>query len=199
MPARACWRATAKPALDENQLGEAWADLGAGFGGERRQRPHELHLRSLTYPDLLAKAVHLAARQLGEPSFPTPSGSASASACRRPSAKRTRGPAPSPAAPSGRPSTAATRMATRPPRSRWRASKCRTCALPSQGMVQPCRAKVSVVGAVNRAQADQLVTQLLSRCHRAGACPALPPVPEVPALAAPASLTSRSSRRRPTC
>jgi zinc protease len=50
-------------------------------------------------------------------------------------------------------------------------------------VVQPCRAKVSVVGAVNRVQADQIVTTLLSRLP-AGACQPLPAVAEVAPLTA---------------
>jgi zinc protease len=50
--------------------------------------------------------------------------------------------------------------------------------------IQPCRAKVSVVGAVSRAQADALATTLLSRLP-AGKCEPLPAVPEVAPLAAP--------------
>ena len=50
-------------------------------------------------------------------------------------------------------------------------------------VVQPCRAKVSVVGAVNRAQADEIVTALLSRLP-AGACQPLPTVGEVAPLTA---------------
>ena len=52
-------------------------------------------------------------------------------------------------------------------------------------MIQPCRAKVTLVGAVNRAQADTLVQQLFARLtdsSQAGACVALPAVPEVQAL-----------------
>src|SRR6478735_5340965 len=42
-----------EPALDENQLSDAWADLGAGFeAGSGRDRM-SFSLRSLTYPDLL--------------------------------------------------------------------------------------------------------------------------------------------------
>jgi zinc protease len=53
--------------------------------------------------------------------------------------------------------------------------------------LQPCRAKVSIVGAVTRQQADALATQLLSRLPAtvAGKCEALPPVPEVDPLSAP--------------
>src|SRR3954471_12712440 len=49
-----------EPALDENQLGEAWADLGASFGAGASLDRMSFTLRSLTYPDLLTKAVHLA-------------------------------------------------------------------------------------------------------------------------------------------
>ena len=54
-------------------------------------------------------------------------------------------------------------------------------------LVAPCRAKVSVVGAVTRAEADALVTTLLARLPAAGAgaCEPLPPVAEVQPLAAP--------------
>jgi zinc protease len=43
-----------EPALDENQLGEAWADLGAGFGGDAGSDRMSYSLRSLTDPALLA-------------------------------------------------------------------------------------------------------------------------------------------------
>ena len=59
-----------EPALDENALGEAWADLGASFGAHASTDRMSFSLRSLTYPDLLAQAVQLAARQLAQPSFP---------------------------------------------------------------------------------------------------------------------------------
>ncbi len=50
--------------------------------------------------------------------------------------------------------------------------------------VQPCRARVSLVGAVDRAQADALVRELLGRLPSAGACAPLPPVAEVAPLQA---------------
>ncbi|MEO7128341.1 MAG: insulinase family protein, partial [Rhodoferax sp.] len=58
------------PALDENALSDAWADLGAGFDGSAGNDRMSFSLRSLTDPDLLGPAVQLAARQLGEPAFP---------------------------------------------------------------------------------------------------------------------------------
>ena len=56
-----------------------------------------------------------------------------------------------------------------------------------QRLVSPCRAKVSLVGAVTRAEADALVTTLLSRLPSAaaGRCEPLPAVAEVEPLAAP--------------
>ena len=53
-------------------------------------------------------------------------------------------------------------------------------------MFQACRAKVSVVGAVDRAQADTLVQQLLSRLPKddGKGCAPLPAVQEVPVLEA---------------
>ena len=57
-------------AMDENQLGEAWADLGASFDASAGNDRMSFSLRSLTDPDLLARAVQLAARQIGEPAFP---------------------------------------------------------------------------------------------------------------------------------
>ncbi|MFN7196766.1 MAG: M16 family metallopeptidase, partial [Hylemonella sp.] len=47
--------------------------------------------------------------------------------------------------------------------------------------LRACGAKVSIVGAVTRAQADALVAQLLARLPADG-CAALPPVPEVAPL-----------------
>jgi len=58
------------PALDENQLAEAWADLGASFDASAGAERFSLSLRTLTRPDLLERAVALAARQMGAPSWP---------------------------------------------------------------------------------------------------------------------------------
>ncbi|RYZ04938.1 MAG: insulinase family protein [Comamonadaceae bacterium] len=176
-----------EPALDENQLGEAWADLGAGFGGDAGSDRMSFSLRSLTDPALLAKAVHLAARQLGEPSFPADVwqrerqriGAAIREANTRPGtvAGRAYRQAVYGGHPYGYEATEATLAAIEVDDMR---RYYRTHVL-------PCRAKVSVVGNVTRAQADALVTELLSRLPQgAGACPALPPVGDVAPLAAPA-------------
>jgi zinc protease len=179
-----------EPALDENQLGEAWADLGAGFGGDAGSDRMSYSLRSLTDPPLLARAVHLAAREIGEPSFPPAIwqrerqriGAAIRESNTRPGtvAGRTYRQAVYGGHPYGYETTEATLAAIEVDDMRRF----------HRTHVLPCRAKVSVVGDVTRAQADALVTQLLSRLAQgAGACPALPPVPEVPVLAAPASVS----------
>lgn len=172
------------PALDENQLSEAWSDLGASFGGSAGQDRMSFALRSLTYPDLLGKAVQLAARQLGEPSFPDPVWQRDrqrwAAAMREANTK---------------PATIAARafdqavFGQHPYGYEATEQSIARIAVPDMQAfyqaVQPCRAKVSVVGAVNRAQADQIVTTLLSRLPN-GACRPLPPVAEVVPLAAAA-------------
>ena len=48
MTAKGVRAAAGKPALDENQLGEAWADLGASFGGSATDDRMSFRLRSLT-------------------------------------------------------------------------------------------------------------------------------------------------------
>lgn len=171
-----------EPALDENQLSEAWADLGAGFGGSAGGDRMSFTLRSLTYPDLLSKALKLGARQLGEPSFPeavwqrdrqrmvasireanTRPGTVAGKAF----AKAVYG-----SHPYGYDTTEETlaRIGVQDMRDFYK-------------LVQPCRAKVSIVGAVSRTQADQIATTLLSRLP-AGRCEPLPAVPEVQPLAA---------------
>jgi len=58
-----------RPALDENQLGEAWADLGAAFMATPGQDRFSFRLRTLTEPVVLTESVELAAQQMGRPSF----------------------------------------------------------------------------------------------------------------------------------
>jgi zinc protease len=173
-----------EPALDENALSEAWADLGAQFGGSAGSDRLTFALRSLTYPDLLAKAGALAARQLAEPTFPEalwlrerPKLIASLKeADTRPAtvASKAFQHAVYGAHPYGHEMTPATL-------SRITVADMR--ALHAQA-VRPCNARVSIVGALDRAQADALVTQMFARLPKS-TCAALPTVPEVAALSAP--------------
>ena len=175
-------RATAtEPALDENGLSEAWADLGGSFGGGASADRMTFSLRSLTYPDLLPKAVALAARQLADPSFPEaiwlrdrPKMIASLKEAQtRPG--NVAGKAFIKAVYGNHPYGAETTEAT------LLNTSVQDMAALHDRELRPCRAKVSIVGALNRAQADALVTQLLARLPQ-GACPDLPVVPEVAPL-----------------
>jgi zinc protease len=176
----------ADPALDENALGEAWADLGASFGASAGSDRLSFYLRSLTYPDLLPKAVALAARQLAEPAFPAAvwarerqrigaaikeSNTRPATVAGRAFAKAVYG-----SHPYGFEMTEQTLA-------RIEVSDMRSLYA---GWLQPCRAKVSIVGSVTREQADDMVTQLLARLPGASgqACRALAAVPEVEPLQA---------------
>ncbi|MDP1655793.1 MAG: pitrilysin family protein [Hylemonella sp.] len=172
-------------ALDENALGEAWADLGAAFAANASSDRMSFSLRSLTYPDLLARAVALAARQLAEPTFPQDVwlrererlAAAIREANTRPgtAAARAFAQAVYGAHPYGYEMTEETLA---------RISVADMQALHARAL-QPCRAKVSIVGAVTRAQADALVQQLFARLPMT-ACEAQPAVGEVAPLAAAA-------------
>ena len=176
-----------EPALDENALGEAWADLGASFGAGASSDRMSFSLRSLTYPDLLPKAVALAARQLGEPSFPQNVWQRDRQrmiASIKESNTR-------PATVAGRAFAANVYSGHPYGNEVTEASLANISTADMQALyaraIRPCRAVVTIVGAVTRAQADALVSQMLSRLPAASNvdCAALPAVAEVPPLAQP--------------
>ena len=176
----------AGPALDENALGEAWADLGASFDAGAGTERTSFTLRSLSDPALLDRAVALAAREIGEPSFPadvwqrereqinaalkeanTKPGTVSARAFSQ---------AVYGTHPYGQETTEETLAKIDVETMRARYAQ----------LILPCRAKVSIVGAVTRAQADAIATRLLSRLPaQNGRCEPLPAVPAIVALAVP--------------
>jgi zinc protease len=172
----------ADPALDENALSDAWADLGAGFDGSAGDDRMSFSLRSLTYPDLLGRAVQLAARQLGEPAFPE----AVWERNRQRMDASLKEALTRPGTVAGRAFTAAV-YGSHP--YGYEVTQATLAAIGVADMramyarlIVPCRAKVSLVGAVTRAQADALVTTLLSRLPAASSCAPLPTIPEVQAL-----------------
>ena len=181
------------PALDENALGEAWADLGASFGASAGGDRMSFTLRSLTDPALLPRAVQLAARQLGEPAF-------EAAIWER---DRQRVSASLKEA-NTRPGTVAGRTFSQAvygshpygfqttPESLARISVADMQALYARSIL-PCRAKVSVVGAVGRDQANTLVQQLLARLPQTP-CAQLAPLPVVAEVQ---PLTRASDQRIP--
>lgn len=172
----------AGPALDENELGEAWADLaasfGAGAGGERMS----FNLRSLAEEDLLQQAVALAARQLGQPSWPEAVWQREREQWKAALAESLT-----------RPGTLAQRAfkqavygdhpgaALITPES-LDAIGVADMQAKYQQQLQACHARVSIVGALSRERADALASELLAQLPGAEACSALPDLPPVPPL-----------------
>jgi zinc protease len=169
------------PALDENQLSEAWADLGASFSAGAGADRMSFSLRSLTYPDLFNKAVGLAARQMAQPAWPKDVWlrererivASIKEANTRPAtlAARAFNDAVYGAHPYGN-ETNEIYLAN---------IYVDDMVVMYRTLVLPCRAKVSVVGAVTKLQADALVTKLLAYLPQYG-CPQLPAIPEVKPL-----------------
>ena len=172
------------PALDENALGEAWADLGASFDAGAERDGFVYSLRSLTEGDLLSKAANLAARQLGEPSFPQAvwqrersrweAGIKEANTKPGTIASKTFATAVYGTHPYGQQTTAQTLQ-------HINVSDLQAF---HKRYVQTCRARVSIVGALKKEQAQQLVQTLLSRlpARSAADCAPLPAVPQVQPL-----------------
>nr|WP_315426779.1 pitrilysin family protein [uncultured Albidiferax sp.] len=170
------------PALDDNAVGEAWADLGASLGSSASADRMSFSLRSLTYPDLLDKATALAARQIGEPAFIDSLWQRE----RQRVAAQLKEAATRPGTVAGRALAAAVYgshpygyQLTEATLARIQTTDMRALYARS---ILPCRATVSLVGAVDRAQADALVTRLLARLPQT-ACAPLPALPEVAPLA----------------
>ncbi len=173
-----------EPALDENDLGEAWADLGASLEAGAERDGLVFSLRSLTEPDLLERAARLAARQLGQPSF-------AQNVWQR---ERARWAAAIKEADT-RPGTVATKAfaaavygghpyGQRPTAQTLANIEAADLQAFHARYLQACRARVSIVGALTRAQAQQLVQTLLSRLPvpPPADCAPLPAVPEVQPL-----------------
>jgi len=170
------------PALDENQLSEAWVDLGAQFGANAGSDRFSLSLRTLTREDLLSGAVRLAARQMAGPAWPE-------AVWQRDRERQLA----SLREADTRPATHASRAFAR---AVYGAHPYGQEATPEtlaaigvadmqrfyQRHVVACRAQVSLVGAIDRATADRIVGQLMAPLQAHG-CQPLPTVPEVQPLA----------------
>ena len=174
-----------EPALDQNALGEAWADLGASFDVSAGTDRTSYSLRTLSDPALLNKAVALASREIGEPAFPDDVwqrereriNAAIKEANTKPAtiAGRAFALAVYGVHPYGQEVTEETlaRIDIAAMRQRY------------QQLIVPCRAKLSIVGAVTRVEAETLATTLLSRLPASESCTPLPAIAPVAALAAP--------------
>jgi zinc protease len=172
-----------RPALDENQVTEAWVDLGAQFQVSATSDRFSVQLRTLTDPDILPQVLALAQQQLAAPAWPQ-------AVWQR---ERARWVAAWQDAQT-RPETLAERLFSQAVYGRHpygtEATPTTWATIDTSHMrdfyrkhAQICQARVTVVGAVDRAQADRVVTQLLAGWQAHG-CRALPPVPEVKPLMA---------------
>jgi zinc protease len=171
------------PGMDENAVSEAWADLGAQFDLQAGNDRMSYTLRTLTYPEVLDKAVQLAALQMGQPAFASDIwarerarlGAAldEANTHAETQAQRAFYAAVFGRHPYGYEPTRETLA---------HISVADMRALYARA-VKPCAATVSVVGAVTREQADALVRKLFARFPASNCSQALPPVAEVLPLA----------------
>ncbi|MBD3893644.1 pitrilysin family protein [Hydrogenophaga sp.] len=170
-----------RPALDENQLGLAWVDLGAQFGARASRDRFSVSLRSLSEPELLERAVALAAQQLAAPAWP-------ARVWQR---ERERLLAAMQEAET-QPATHAERAFARavfgdhpygfePRAATLGAITAADMRAFYRRHVVACRAKVSLVGAIDRARAELIVGQLMAAVAPHG-CAALPELAQVQAL-----------------
>jgi zinc protease len=171
-------------ALDENAVGEAWADLGASFSASAGSDRFSASLRSLTYPDLLDKAAVLAARILSAPAW-------SEAVWARERARWIAGIKEA----NTRPATIANRTFAQAVYGKhpygYEPTEATLNAISLANMqafytrhIAACSAKVNIVGALNRAQADALVSRMLQGFSKTE-CSELPAVPEIAALSAP--------------
>ncbi len=168
-------------ALDDNQLSEAWADLGASFSPAAGADRMSFSLRSLTYPDLLGKAVDLAARQMGHPAWPN----AIWLRERERIAASIKEANTRPATLAGRAFNQAV-YGAHPYGFEMTETNLAVISVADMqaaytALVLPCRAKVSIVGAVTKPQADALVAKLLGQLPKSE-CSLLQVIPEVEPL-----------------
>ncbi|THU01099.1 insulinase family protein [Lampropedia puyangensis] len=169
-------------ALDEDQLGEAWADLGASFNASASSDRFTFHLRSLTDPALLPQAVALAARQIGQSTWPQKVwereraqwSAALREAQTRPGtiSSQTFAQAVYGSHPYGYQTTPASLQRI----------DIRAMQQFYASHIQACRAKATVVGQVDKAQADQLVQNLLAGLPQTAHCAPLPSIAEIQPL-----------------
>ncbi len=121
--------------LDENALGQAWADLGASLEAGAGNDSFSFSLRSLTQPALLAQVTALASRQIAQPLWDGKVWQRERQRWTAGLAEADTRPAPWPAKPLPRRCMAATLMAALPRRRRWPRLTSRPC---KPSTAKPC-------------------------------------------------------------
>ncbi|HMT91919.1 pitrilysin family protein [uncultured Thiothrix sp.] len=174
-----------RPALDEAALGDAWADLGAEFSIGADDDSFAFALRSLTYPDVLPKSIALAAHQIAAPAF-------DAAIAQREIEKTIAAIKEAETQPAYVAGVAYAQavFGNHPYGHVTTEASLKALAIDDlkqfyKTKLNPCHAKVSIVGALTHEQADQMVTQLLEGLQVSGqtSCPSLAVLPD------PAKLT----------
>jgi len=175
--------ATNNGPMNENMLGEAWADLGASLDISASNDGLAYSMRSLTEPELLERATALAARQINQPSWPQDIwqrerqrwSAALKEADTRVGtiAAKTFAQAVYGSHPYGYHSTAETL---------GNISVADLQAFHARH-IHACHARIAIVGALSREKAHALVATLFSQRAQAAPCPTLTKVAEVTPLA----------------
>lgn len=170
-----------QPAMDENAVAEAWADLGSQFGVSTTADRMSVRLRTLSQRDVAQASIHLAAKQLAFPAMEAQAWdrdrqrliSAWKDDEKQPDvmAQRSFEQAVFRGHPYGREATP----------EHWQRMTVDDMAGFYRQHALACNARVSVVGDVTREQAALWVQQLLSAWAPHG-CPKLPAVAEVQPL-----------------
>ncbi|MEN9383572.1 MAG: hypothetical protein RL323_715 [Pseudomonadota bacterium] len=173
-----------RPALDENQLTEAWVDLGAQFQVAATSDRLSIQLRTLTDPEVLPQVLALAQQQLAAPAWPQAvwqrersrlvAAWQDAQTLPETLAERLFAQAVYGGHPYGFEATPTT----------WSNLHASDMQAFYRTHAQTCQARVTLVGAVDRDQANGVVAQLLKGWQAHG-CKPLPVLPEVQPLSKP--------------
>jgi len=188
------------PARSENELAERWIDLGAQWSVSAGADRLSAQLRTLTDPAVAQPSIALAAQILAHPAWE----SADAAVLQQLDALWQRDHSRLTSAWQNQQLQPATLAAQRfqsavygdhpygaqPSPESWAHIQVASMRQHWRQHIQPCRARISVVGEVDQVQVERMVNQLLAPLVAvqvarggSGTCAALPPVPEVVPLA----------------
>jgi zinc protease len=177
-------------AMDENTLSEAWADWGAQVNASASWDRASFSLRSLSAQDVLPQASALMGRWMAQPAWDE-------AIWRRERQRWSSSLAEALSKPSGLGQQAFTRAVYGDHPYGFTTSEATLTAIGTDDMrrwhstlLLPCRAVVSVVGALDRSQATALVQRIMAplQAQQAKGCSSLPPVPQVKPLAQPQNI-----------
>ena len=164
-------------ALDENAVADAWADLAVQTAASVDDDRFSVSLRALSQPEILQPAIALLARQIGQPSLPAP-------VWQRELAKSIAALAEAQTRPPFVAQTAFTHAVygqhpygQTPNAASLKAISVADLRQFQQRYLSACGARISMVGALSRAQAEAIAQQLLGSLPQA--CPSLPAVAQV--------------------